>query len=360
MEICLRRQSSGKCLFLKTAKSLSCQQLGLAVFDESITIIDAIGKLLAAKKTANLRSNYVDSLKFYNTKFAKGREQTPLNQFTFKDVEAWLAQFENANARQTWLNRISTLFSFAVRRGWIAANPCDRIDRVRVDHNPPAILTPKQAGALLALVPTLSRPYLILTLFAGIRPEEVMRLDWSAINLETKTVRVEGKTRQRRIVPLEPNAAALLAGCPLRRGSVTPSLATLRRFKRRARAALGLAKFPQDLFRHTAASYLLALHGDAGKVATMLGNSSSVLLRHYHEPVSQADCALFWALGMTKNDQGGLVAKGGGATMEANGKADGQNLAENHAEIKAVNGGASPQGTAQFEFFSGEGVSNAA
>jgi hypothetical protein len=57
-----------------------------------------------------------------------------------------------------------------------------------------------------------------------------------------------------------------------------------------------MAKFPQDLFRHTAASYLLALHGDAGKVATMLGNSSSVLLRHYHEPVNKADCDRFWSI----------------------------------------------------------------
>ena len=66
---------------------------------------------------------------------------------------------------------------------------------------------------------------------------------------------------------------------------MSPSLSTLRQFKLRACAALGLSRWPQDLLRHTAASYLLALHGDAGKVATMLGNSSSVLLTHYHEPV---------------------------------------------------------------------------
>ena len=60
------------------------------------------------------------------------------------------------------------------------------------------------------------------------------------------------------------------------------------------RHALKLAAWPKDVLRHTAASYLLALHGDVGKVAMMLGNSPNILLTHYHEPVCETDCAAFW------------------------------------------------------------------
>ena len=123
-----------------------------------------------------------------------------------------------------------------------------------------------------------------------------MRLDWQEVNLETKTVFVDGKTRRRRIVPLEPPALAWLAAHPLRSGPVAPSAATLARWKGRARAALGLARFPQDLLRHTAASYLLARHEDAGKVALLLGNSEKVLLTHYHQPVTSSAAQAFWAL----------------------------------------------------------------
>ena len=300
-------QKTGKCLILETTNHLrNCQQLGLAGFTVSITITDAITELIAAKNSANRRVRYTKSLLAYLTQFARGREQSALSGFTTGDVETWMAQFSSAWTRQTWLNRLSTLFSFAVRRGHISANPCDRIERVTTDCAPPKILTPAQSQLLLNIVPNHCRAYLILGLFAGIRPEEIMRLDWSDINLETRTAKVDGKTRRRRIVPLEPRAVALLADCPLRSGQVSPSASTVRRFKELGRAALGLSRWPQDLLRHTFASYALALHGDAGKVSTAMGNSSAVMLRHYHEPVTKSDCDFFWAVGHTKTSPASL------------------------------------------------------
>jgi integrase len=259
-------------------------------------IIDVIAHLLESKRTSGRRLVYIKSLAGYLSRFSKGRERTPIADITTEDIEDWLDKFPVPYSRQTWLNRISTLFSFAVRRGHTPANPCDRIDRVRIDHQPPKILTPEQAELMLRIVPGISRTYLILGLYAGIRPDEIVRLTWADINLETKTVRVDGKTRRRRIVPLEPKTVALLAQCPLRTGPVAPHNTTIRRFKRKAKAPLGLPAWLKDVLRHSAASYLLALHGDAGRVATMLGNSAAILLTHYHEPVSKADCKRFWTV----------------------------------------------------------------
>lgn len=292
LPLCLAQK---KCLLLESAHKMQSLQpeLRLAV-PFNISISATIDEMLPAKRAANCRERYVKSLNFYLRQFAKGREQRPLAEFTSAEIEDWMNKYPCPWSRRSWLSRLGALFSFALRRGHIAANPCKRIEGVRVDIAPPKILTPAQADLILQICPSICRPYLILGLFAGIRPEEIMRLDWSAIDLETKTVRVDGKTRRRRIVNLEPKAVALLSGCPLQRGPVSPSLSTLRRFKRRALAALGLARWPQDLLRHTAASYLLALHQDAGKVATMLGNSSAILLTHYHEPVRNGDCREFW------------------------------------------------------------------
>ena len=214
---------------------------------------------------------------------------------------------------------------------------------VTVDMKAPKILTPDQAKTLLTIVPAMCRPYLILGMYAGIRPEEIMRLDWSEISLETNTVKVDGKTRRRRIVNLEPKAAALLSGCPLRRGPVSPSLSTVKRFHKSARAALGLARWPQDLLRHTAASYLLALHRDAGRVATMLGNSASILLSHYHEPVTAADCNLFWSLASpTKYDQSILAVGVGPCQFFCDGQAHCQDKSKNDAPAQAPDQGARP------------------
>lgn len=255
-------------------------------------------QLLEAKKAANRKRCYLSSLAHYLGRFGKDREQRPIADFSTADVEVWLKQFPHDATRQTWLNRISTLFAFAVRRGWLAQNPCAMIERVTVDRRAPYILTPSQVNAVLALVPNVCRAYLVLGVFVGIRPEELLRLNWRDVDLTTRTVTVNhAKTRRRRIVPLEPRAVALLQACPLRSGPVSPSNSTVRRFKRVARVALGLKSWPSDLLRHTAASYLLALLGDAGKVATRLGNSSAVLLAHYHNPVKAEDCAKFWETG---------------------------------------------------------------
>ena len=285
------------CLLLESAKQFKpgCQQLGLAGLSVSKNISVAIKELLAAKCAGNRKAVYLQSLKYYLNGFAAGREQQPLAEFSDADIEAFLKRFKKPGTRQTWLNRISTLFAFAVRREYLLKNPCGKIERITIDRRAPVILTPKQADILLELAPNVLRPYVILGMFAGIRPDELLRLKWEDVDLTTQTVTVnDAKTRRRRIVNLEPRAVALLAGCPLRRGAVAPSNSTVRRFKRTARAALGLAAWPSDLLRHTAASYLLALHKDAGKVSTSLGNSSSVLLAHYHEPVTAENCAAFW------------------------------------------------------------------
>ena len=50
---------------------------------------------------------------------------------------------------------------------------------------------------LLKMAPAVVKPYVILGLFAGIRPEELLRLKWADVCLETKTVTVnDAKTRR--------------------------------------------------------------------------------------------------------------------------------------------------------------------
>lgn len=298
LQQCVR---AGTCLILQAVSSLNLSQPipqpppksqpSLGGIEGIAHCIDAV---VEAKRAANRTARYVKSLGYYLRQFAAGREDRALADFTAEDVEAWLSRYPSSYTRQTWLNRLSTLFAFAVRRGYVAANPCDRIDRVTVDKKPPAILTLDQSRQLLSACSNVMRPYLVLGMFAGIRPEEIERMEWPQINLDTGTVRVDGKTRRRRLVKLEPIAVAELRKHPLRTGSVAPSSATIARWRKSARRVVGLDKWPQDLLRHTAASYLLAHHGDAGKVATMLGNSAGILLTHYHEPVTKADAEAFF------------------------------------------------------------------
>lgn len=74
------------------------------------------------------------------------------------------------------------------------------------------------------------------------------------------------------------------------------SRTTRRRFIRAARSHLGFAAWPQDVLRHSAASYMLAFHRDAGRVAYWLGNSPTILMRHYCELVPAEEAERFWKI----------------------------------------------------------------
>jgi integrase len=257
-------------------------------------------ELVQSKRSANRREDYLKSLSYYLSVFIKGWEGRPINEITSAEIETRLEEIaggQSDNSRQTWFNRVNTLFSFAKRRGYITENPVDRLERITVDRNDPIILTVEQSKLLLKTCPTVLRPYLILAMFAGIRPDgELMKMTWEHINLEAGTVAVNfPKVRKhRRVVKLEPIAIQLLKAHPIKKGNVAPSKSTVRRWKRKIRTMLGYERFPQDVFRHTAASFLLELHEDVAMVARMLGNSPHILLTHYAVPVSKTDCERFW------------------------------------------------------------------
>lgn len=267
--------------------------------DKNQTVSQAIIQLLETKKNSGRRAVYISSLGQYLKRFERSKQGRHIRSITTAEVEAWLSQF-SGHSRATWLSRLSTLFGYAVRKGWMERNPCDAIERIITDSKLPAVLTPAQVRSLLDHAPEKCKPYLILGVFAGIRPGgELLKLQWEHIDLEAGTVSVVfPKVRKhRRIVTLEPVAIRLLKPLAKASGPVSPSASTIRRCKRAMRSALGFAEWPSDILRHTAASYLLALHKDAGRVALQLGNSPSILLTHYHNPISKAQCSEFWSIG---------------------------------------------------------------
>ena len=284
------------CSFSTVTLTGQPSQAVVAPASSGITLRAAVDEVVSAKKTAGLRPHSIQVLRSILNSFIREREEKPLASISVRDIEDWLSgQKIKPWTKLSSISRLSSLFSYHIRRDNITANPCRKLERIKIDHVAPLVLTPEQADTLLKNTPLQFRPYVILGLFAGIRPEETLKLTWDDICLETKTVTVNlAKTRRRRIVPLEPRAVALLEKCRRKKGRIAPSQTTVRRFKREVREALGFDSWPQDLLRHTAASYLLALLGDAGKVAARLGNSSAILLTHYHQPVKQSDCAKFW------------------------------------------------------------------
>lgn len=262
------------------------------------TLRQAIDLLIESKTKANKRPGYVTNLRQYLDAWARGQEERSLASITLDEIENFVNTKESVGSRLTTINRLSTLFSFAVRKGWIVANPLKRIERPTVEATLPTILTDADTIKMLAYIkaklPKLA-PWFALALFAGLRPEEADQITWDKINLDAGTVIIDpsiSKVRNARTVHLEPVAVAWLK----LGGDLPITQVSRRRALRKVRDFMGWEEWPKDVLRHTCASHWIALKKSYGAVAIEMGNSENILRKHYRAEVAQADCKKFWSL----------------------------------------------------------------
>ena len=55
-------------------------------------------------------------------------------------------------------------------------------------------------------------------------------------------------------------------------------------------------EWPDDVLRHTFATYWLTRHPDRNRLADQMGNSVAVISRHYRRAVPKAEGEAFWAI----------------------------------------------------------------
>jgi len=268
-----------------------------------VPLEEAIKLLIESKRSANKRAPYLKNLRGMLNQFAQGREAVSVATIRTADIEAWLAEHATTPGyRHTWINRLSTLFSFAKRQEWIRQNPCDRVERVVIERKRPQILTAEQAKTCATLIRDelpVALGWLSLALFCGLRPEEAEQLQWSEIDLEKGIVKVDAaasRVRWRRLVYCTPGAVKWLAKAKDLGAALPIPRHTRRRAVSMMAAKLGFKAWPKDVLRHTTASMLMADWQDEGKVAASLGNSPSILHAHYRELVTRAEAARFWAI----------------------------------------------------------------
>ena len=264
------------------------------------TLGGAVEALLAAKASAGRSPRYTDTLRVLLGQFTRGIEAKLISSISAEDVEAFMGGIALAS-RPTYRARLSTLFRFCIRRGWISANPCERLEPVRVVAKPPAIFTPEQAKLALEWLQRRPRAlgWFVLSCLCGLRPEEAERTEWGAVDFQAGLIRVEAQTskiRQRRVVYPLPEAMAWLSEAQRLEAELPLVSVARRRAVRELRGALGWAAWPKDITRHTAASYWLARVEDAEKVAEQLGHDVRTLRRHYRALVTREQADRFFAI----------------------------------------------------------------
>ena len=252
-------------------------------------------EFLKSKESSGVSAKYLEQLKVYLRLFCLDREEIEISEVDHLMVEQWLESRKEAPAtRQTGINRLSSLFSFCVRRGYVDSNPLKRVERVRVPHVDPEILTVEECQRLVNTAAESDKgmlTYLGLALFCGIRPDEALRIESKEIDLDRGLIFLKAeksKVRNRRIVTLTKPAIQCIQD-----GGAVPKKNFKRRFNKLRKDAK-IEKWPHDALRKTAASHFYNIYG-IEKATEQLGHSAGVLLRVYRELVSKEETER-WAM----------------------------------------------------------------
>lgn len=229
--------------------------------------------------------------------------------------EAITSAFPTAHGFNFALRTLSPAFSTAFRKGWCKENPCQKIEKRDTGRKGIDFLTVNESRNVLAAcrdwtedkqlpewMPKDATPGLAavaLMLFAGIRPVEVTRLDWSDVDLAAKSIFVsnqKAKTDRSRYIEMPDALVDWLETVPEpeRQGKVIPS--QWEKLWKLIRRKAGIAG-RKDVLRKTFCTYHLAGYGDVAATRAIMGHEvGDTLFSHYRGAVRKKDALQFWSI----------------------------------------------------------------
>jgi integrase len=244
------------------------------------------------KKT--LRPRTVEDAKKRLSPFKSAWERLAVGAIEAKDIDTLLDQcgYEGIN-RQNYKHYLSGFFNWAIRNKKTTGNPVQQTATVRTKKETPEIYTTEQVKNILKAAEHPEEPnkphpeiipYLAIAFFAGIRPEEIIRLSWKDIDLSLGEIHIRAgmsKTHSARLVHISANLKTWLVKYRKESGKVFAfSAMSLKRWRAEIMKAAKVEVI-QDGARHTFATFNLALHGIDETMQELGHTDPKMLFKHY-------------------------------------------------------------------------------
>lgn len=265
------------------------------------TVAVAVDEMIEAKKQKGVSELYLADLRYRLGTFAQAFHCN-VNSLVPDDLAQFLAARKlSPRSYNNFLRVLRTFFRYAQKQDWLSkeADLLARVEERTAKRAPVEIFTPAQLAALLRHSPAQLQPCVALAAFAGIRAEEILRLDWLDVEKFPGFIEVaahKAKTASRRIVPIAENLAKWLAVAPRVEGRIWPhSKAWFFEAIRNAASAAKL-KWAHNAPRHSYISYRLAEIHDQNRVALEAGTSPKMIHQHYRELVTPAQAASWFSV----------------------------------------------------------------
>ena len=214
----------------------------------------------------------------------------------------------SAKGRNHHRAAIRQFLQWAVRKDYLpATHRLGEADSMRPEHANNAevqFYTPNELRALLEAAEGPMRAMVVLSGLAGLRTQELLRLDWADVWRVRGHIEVtagKSKTRQRRLVEIVPALAAWLGQF---RNSASGKVCTLheitwqQHFVELCEKA-GVSRKPNGL-RHAFCTYHFALNANENLTAAQAGNSPAMVHQHYKGLATKAEARKWFAVKPSK------------------------------------------------------------
>jgi hypothetical protein len=222
-------------------------------------------ELVATKKKDKKSARYVSDLRSRLAAVGRTFDERPVATIETRELDDWLRALRLApTSRINFRKVMRTAFEFAILRGYATDNPVVRTEKVKAGDSPPGILTPVEIAAMLSVADPMVAAAIALSAFGGLRDAEVKKSG-----------------------PVRPSQRV---GYPLYRAARRRAAAKL---VKQGHTAKNMKNWPTNAFRHSFASYRLAMVNNAAQVAEECGHSVHILKKHYRELVTKAE-AVAW------------------------------------------------------------------
>jgi len=249
-------------------------------------------------KRSALSPVYVADTERKLTEFADANTGADVCDLTKQHLDLFVESHAklSAKSRNHYRATLRMFFGWCQRRDYLAANhrmfEADGMARETVESEETDFYRPNELRKFLDYAKPELRVAIVIGGLAGLRGEEIMRLDWAdvwRVEGHIEVTAAKAKTRQRRLVEICPALSTWLKSCRDKTGKVYPS--GVNYFQEQFAGLRDELKIPirRNGLRHAFCTYHFALHSNENLTAAQAGNSPAIIHAHYKGLVTKAE-----------------------------------------------------------------------
>jgi integrase len=324
----------GKDLVLEACRTYAARNMHKAA---DMTVEQVKNEMITSKRAAGRSLDHTDGLKWMLGAFAESCRNTKIGDVTQPIIKAFLNGLKDAAGNQlsprsynNYRLSILSMFRFAIAQKWLPRD-WDEMAGIEVAEDGVEEITLYSAPEIEAFLNIAKAnekyaaliPFFALGAFAGLRSAEILRLDWSAVRLDTGYVTLAGKkkdskgkvtrltkTGMRRVVPINAALRAWVKDCAKLNGPVWDMRGKRKERTRTERPLYHLIaklcaepaaveaglKWKKNALRHSYCTYRLAQCADINRVALESGNSPKMINANYNALATEDQAAVWFAI----------------------------------------------------------------